>query len=108
MSEVLIARRRKTEPLLDELGRAIAEGREQVAYLWQVMDDASALRRVGELLEVVKASSSKKGRREMPALCEELLVALREPPGQQQVDVLRDGFERLYRLWSGAKSGIMV
>jgi hypothetical protein len=43
----------------------------------------------------------------MPRLCEELLVAARAKPTPQQVDMLQDGFDRLYKLWAAAKSGLL-
>ncbi len=100
-------RRRTTQPLLDDLGRAIVEGKDATAYLWQVPDDAATRTRLQEVLEVIKDRSAKQGRREMPKLCDELLTALRAQPTPQQVDILQDGFDRLYRLWSAAKSGLL-
>jgi hypothetical protein len=43
----------------------------------------------------------------MPKLCDELLTALRAQPTPQQVDILQDGFDRLYKLWAAAKSGLL-
>ena len=100
-------RRRRTEPLLDEMGTAIVSGKDAVAFLWQVPDDADTRRRVVELLERVRVLSTEQGRTEMPKLCGELLVALRAQPTPQQVDLLQDGFDRLYKLWAAAKSGLL-
>jgi hypothetical protein len=100
-------RKRRTEPLLDELGTAIVGGKDAVAFLWQVPDDADTRRRLLELLERIRELSAGQGRREMPKLCDELLVAARAQPTPQQVDLLQDGFDRLYKLWSAAKSGLM-
>lgn len=98
---------RHTPPLLDALGKAIADGKDAATYLWQVPDDASTRTRLGELLERIKREAAAQGRREMPQLCDELLTALRAQPTPQQVDLLQDGFDRLYKLWAAAKSGLM-
>lgn len=100
-------RKRRTEPLLDELGTAIVTGKDAVAFLWQVPDDADTRHRLLELLERIRDLSAGQGRTEMPKLCEELLVAARAQPTPQQVDMLQDGFDRLYKLWAAAKSGLM-
>lgn len=99
--------RRRTEPLLDATGTAIVAGRDAAAFLWQVPDDAATRTRLGELLTQIRDASAGQGRTEMPRLCDELLVALRAAPTPQQVDMLQDGFDRLYKLWAAAKSGLM-
>jgi hypothetical protein len=43
----------------------------------------------------------------MPRLCDELTNWAKASPSPQQVDILQDGFERLYKLWSAAKSGLL-
>lgn len=96
-----------SEPLLDDLGKAIVAGKEAVAYLWNVPDDDATREQVRSLLASIREQSAKKGRREMPRLCDELLEALDASPTPQQVDILQDGFDRLYRLWAAAKSGLM-
>jgi hypothetical protein len=35
------------------------------------------------------------------------IVAARAKPTPQQVDMLQDGFDRLYKLWGAAKSGLL-
>jgi hypothetical protein len=100
-------RKRRTEPLLDELGTAIVSGKDAVAFLWQVPDDADTRQRLLELLDRIRDLSAGQGRTEMPKLCEELTVAARAQPTPQQVDMLQDGFDRLYKLWAAAKSGLM-
>jgi hypothetical protein len=100
-------RRRTPEPLLDDMGRLIVEGKDATAFLWQVPDDQTTRVRLREVLEQVRERSAKQGRREMPKLCDELLVALRAQPTPQQVDILQDGFDRLYKLWAAAKSGLL-
>ena len=99
-------RRRRTEPLLDELGSAIVAGKDAAAFLWQVPDDADTRQRIATLLEQIRDRSKGQGRTEMPKLCDDLLVAARAQPTPQQVDILQDGFDRLYKLWSAAKSGL--
>ncbi|MDH4043133.1 MAG: hypothetical protein OEW06_01640 [Gemmatimonadota bacterium] len=99
--------RRRTEPLLDELGTAIVAGKDAASFLWQVPDDASTRQRLGDLLVQIRDGSAGQGRTEMPKLCEELIVALRAQPTPQQVDLLQDGFDRLYKLWAAAKSGLL-
>ncbi len=99
--------RRSTPPLLDDMGRLIVEGKEATAFLWQVPADEATRTRLREVIEQVRDRSARQGRREMPHLCEELLVALRAQPSPQQVDILQDGFDRLYKLWGAAKSGLL-
>lgn len=97
---------RQSEPLLDALGHAITDGKDAATYLWQVPDDRAGRARLVELLSQIKELSAKQGRVEMPRLCDELLTALEASPSPQQVDLLQDGFDRLYKLWAAAKSGL--
>src|SRR3970282_947436 len=90
---------RRSEPLLDALGKMIRDGKDTASYLWQVPDDAATRSRLEQLLQDIRDQSAKKGRHEMPKLCGELLTALRASPSPQQVDLLQDGFDRLYKLW---------
>jgi hypothetical protein len=92
---------------MDALGKAILEGRDASAYLWQVPDDQATRERMAALLAVIRDESRKKGRQEMPKLCDELLTALKASPSPQQVDLLQDGFDRLYKLWEAAKTGLV-
>jgi len=98
---------RRSEPLLDALGQMIRDGKDSALYLWQVPDDAATRSRLEKLLQDIREQSARKGRREMPRLCDELLVALRASPSPQQVDLLQDGFDRLYKLWEAAKTGLV-
>ena len=95
------------EPLLDELGQLIVEGRDAASYLWQVPDDDSVRGQIVELLVSIKEKGTAEGRHEMPALCDELSIAGRASASPQQVEILQDGFDRLYKLWRAAKSGLM-
>ena len=98
---------RRSQPLLDPLGKAIQEGKDAAAYLWQVPDDQGTRSRLTQVLAEIRDQSVKQGRREMPKLAEELLTALRASPSPQQVDLLQDGFDRLYKLWAAAKTGMV-
>lgn len=98
---------RRSEPLLDALGQMIRDGKDAALFLWQVPDDAGTRSRLEKLLQDIREQSARKGRREMPRLCDELLVALRASPSPQQVDLLQDGFDRLYKLWEAAKTGLV-
>lgn len=100
-------RERRVEPLLEELGTAIVEGRDATDFLWQVPDDGPTRGRLSELIVLIRDRSARKGRQEMPAICEELLTALSASPSPQQVDLLHGGFDRLYKLWAAAKSGLL-
>ncbi len=95
------------EPLLDGLGKAITEGKDAAAYLWQVPDDKDVRIQVVRLLKTISHESMKQGRREMPRICDELLTAAKATPSPQQVDMLQGGFDRLYKLWASAKSGLL-
>jgi hypothetical protein len=99
--------RRRTAPLLDEMGTAIIEGKDAAAFLWQVPDDDATRTKMADLLERIRDGSARQGRTEMPKLCDELLIAVRAQPTPQQVDILQDGFDRLYKLWAAAKSGLL-
>ena len=95
------------QPLLDALGKLCVRGKELADYLWQVPDDAGARSDIVALLNQIAAESVKQGRREMPRICEELATAAKASPSPQQVDLLVNGFDRLYHLWQAAKSGLL-
>ena len=94
-------------PGRDELGDAIISGRDTATYLWQVPNDVESRTSIKSLLEFIRVESAREGRREMPKICAELLTALNASASPQQVDILQDGFDRLYKLWNSAKSGLM-
>lgn len=98
---------RRTQPVLDKLGKLIVEGKDAATYLWQVPDEQGTRSRLKEVLALIKQESQAQGRQEMPKLCEELLIALRATPSSQQVDLLQDGFDRLYKMWQAAKTGLL-
>ncbi len=105
--EGLPPRERRHQPLLDDLGEAIVEGRDAADFLWQLPDDSSTRARLRELIALIRDRSAARGRREMPVICEEMLTALKASPSPQQVDLLHVGFDRLYKLWAAAKSGLL-
>ena len=107
MQDDLPSRERKSQPLLDATGQAILEVKDAASFLWQAPEDESTRLRVIELLEQIKRDSAAKGRREMPHICQEMLTAARAEPSPQSVDILQNGFERLFRLWGAAKSGLL-
>ena len=98
---------RRSTPLLDDLGKAIVEGTDATDFLWQVPEDSATRARLRELITLIRDRSAERGRREMPAICEEMLTALNASPSPQQVDLLHVGFDRLYKLWAAAKSGLL-
>jgi hypothetical protein len=93
-------------PQLDALGKLCVEGKQSADYLWQVPDDAGVRQRILEILELVETQSRGQGRTEMPKVCEELKIAAKASPSPQQVDLLVNGFDRLYHLWEAARSGL--
>lgn len=93
-------------PQLDALGKLCVEGKQSADYLWQVPDDAAVRQRILEILDLVETESRGQGRTEMPKVCEEMKIAARASPSPQQVDLLVNGFDRLYHLWESAKSGL--
>jgi hypothetical protein len=99
--------RRSHPPLLDALGKLCVDGKDLANYLWQVPDDAGVRAQILALLESIAAESTKQGRREMPSICKELTTALAATPSPQQVDLLVNGFDRLYHLWQASKSGLL-
>lgn len=99
--------RRPPVPLLDTLGKLCVEGKEAADYLWQVPDDASVRERIVVILGRIAAESRGQGRREMPKVAEEMIIAARATPSPQQVDLLVNGFDRLYHLWEAARSGMI-
>jgi len=92
---------------IDPLGKAIVEGRDLAAYMWQVPTDVEPRQRMTGVLRTIQAESMKQGRREIPRICDELMRAAKTSPSPQQVDLLQDGFDRLYRLWGLARSGLL-
>ena len=99
-------RHSRPAPQLDALGKLCVEGKQAADYLWQVPDDAAVRARILEILDLVEKESRGQGRTEMPKVCEELKIAARATPSPQQVDLLVNGFDRLYHLWESAKSGL--
>lgn len=97
----------QAEPVLDRLGKAIIEGQQTAEYLWQVPDDRIARARIVEVLQVIETESANRGRQEMPRLCAQLIRAMRASASPQQVDLLQDGFHRLYQMWQAAKTGMV-
>ena len=91
---------------MDRLGELCQAGRESATYLWQVPNDEGVRRKIGEILAEIKVEAAKGGRQEMGRIAGELETALAVSPSPQQVDLLQDGFDRLYRLWAAAKSGL--
>ena len=99
--------RRPRAPLLDALGQLCVDGKQLAEYLWQVPDDAGAREKIVALLDQIAAEGAKQGRKEMPRICAELVTAAKATPSPQQVDLLVNGFDRLYKLWQAAKSGLL-
>jgi len=101
------APRRSRPPLLDALGKLCVDGKAEAEYLWQVPDDAGVREKVRQILEQIGVESAKQGRTEMPRIVAELKTAAQATPSPQQVDLLVNGFDRLYQLWQAAKSGLL-
>jgi hypothetical protein len=99
--------RRSRPPVLDALGKLCVEGKQAADYLWQVPDDASVRAKIDQILTQIIDASTKQGRREMPKVAADLKTALRASPSPQQVDLLVNGFDRLFHLWEAAKSGLL-
>ena len=99
-------RPRRPAPQLDALGKLCVEGKQAADYLWQVPDDAKVRQRIQEIVDLVEKESRGQGRTEMPKGCEDLKIAARASPSPQQVDLLVNGFDRLYHLWEAARSGL--
>lgn len=99
--------RRSRPPLMDALGQLCADGKSATEYLWQVPDDQVVRTKIVTILEQIGIEGAKQGRKEMPRLAEELKIAAQASPSPQQVDRLVDGFDRLYKLWEAAKSGLL-
>lgn len=95
-------------PLLDTCGKAIVAGKDAAGYLWHQPDDADTRAKILQFLTEIKAESLKAGRHEMPSLCDQMLTAANASPSPQQVEILVDGFDRLYKLWGAAKSGLLT
>jgi hypothetical protein len=67
--EGLPPRERSRQPLLDDLGTAIVQGRDATDFLWQVPDDRPTRTRLRELITLIRDRSAARGRREMPQIC---------------------------------------
>jgi len=92
---------------MDALGQLCADGKSATEYLWQVPDDHAVRQKLVAILEQIATEGARQGRKEMPRLAEELKIAAQASPSPQQVDRLVDGFDRLYKLWEAAKSGLL-
>ena len=92
---------------MDPLCQMCADGKQAAEYLWQVPKDAAMRQKILDLLTQIGVESAKQGRHEMPRLVEELKIAAQATPSPQQVELLVDGFDRLYKLWQAAKSGLL-
>lgn len=92
---------------MDALGQLCADGKAAAEYLWQVPDDPAVRQKILAILDRIAAEGKQGGRKEMPRLAEELKIAAQAQPSPQQVDLLVDGFDRLYKLWEAAKSGLL-
>ena len=99
--------RRPSFPLLDRLGELCTSGRDSAAYLWQVPNDTAVRAEISKKLVEIRAECEQQGRREMQRIVGELEIALAASPSPQQVEILQDGFDRLTKLWSAAKSGLL-
>lgn len=92
---------------MDPLGQMCADGKQAAEYLWQVPKDAAMRQKILDLLNQIGVESAKQGRHEMPKVVEELKIAAQASASPQQVELLVDGFDRLYKLWQAAKSGLL-
>lgn len=92
---------------MDALGQMCADGKQAAEYLWQVPKDAAMRQKILDLLNQIGVESAKQGRHEMPKVVEELKIAAQASASPQQVELLVDGFDRLYKLWQAAKSGLL-
>lgn len=101
------APRPSRQPLMDPLGQMCADGKQAAEYLWQVPKDAAMRQKILDLLNQIGVESAKQGRHEMPRVVEELKIAAQASASPQQVELLVDGFDRLYKLWQAAKSGLL-
>jgi hypothetical protein len=88
------------EPLQSATSRAILEGRALVTVLWQNPLDASTRARVKQILSAIKHDYAEQPSPRVRLTCQEMLVALRATPSPQQIDLLENGFNTLYRLWN--------
>jgi hypothetical protein len=95
------------QPLMDELGKRCAEGKQAAQYLWQVPDDVQVRQQIAGILNQIATLAKQQGRHEMGRIVEELSTAAKATPSPQQVDMLVDGFDRLTKLWQAAKSGLL-
>ncbi len=101
------APRRSRPPLLDALGKLCTDGKQAAEYLWQVPDDVAMREKILLILDQIAVESAKQGRKEMPRIAAELKTAAKASPSPQQVDLLVNGFDRLFSLWQATKSGLL-
>jgi hypothetical protein len=92
---------------MDALGQLCVDGKGAAEYLWQVPDDVAVRENILTILDRIASAGASQGRKEMPRLAGELRIAAQAQPSPQQVDLLVDGFDRLYKLWEAAKSGLL-
>ena len=87
-------------PNSNPVGGAILEGRRLVTYLWQSPHDAATRAQLQQVLAVIRYDYTEHAGGKIQDICQEMLLALRATPSPQQVDLLENGFDRIYRIWN--------
>ena len=80
------------------VGRAILEGRRLVTYMWQSPHDEAIRAQLRQVLAVIRYDATQPSGSRIQSISQEMLVALRATPSPQQVDLLENGFDRMYRI----------
>ncbi|MFQ5549730.1 MAG: hypothetical protein ACE5FJ_00660 [Gemmatimonadales bacterium] len=96
----------KRPPLLDAVGRLCKQGKDVADYLFQVPDDEAQRTRLREILDQIQADKSMANRKELPKLVGDLRALLDEPPSMMGAEQLQVGFDRMFKLWAAARSGL--
>lgn len=91
---------------MDRLGELCRDGKESAEYLRRVPHDEEVRGKILNLLTEIRTEAAKQNRSEMGRIAAELGAAAQASASPRQVEILQDGFERLTRLWTAAKSGM--
>ncbi|NIM48152.1 MAG: hypothetical protein GTO22_02635 [Gemmatimonadales bacterium] len=90
----------------DALGKLCKEGRDVASYLFQVPDDEAQWQRLREIVQAILKEARATKRRELPRIAQEMNDALSDKPTAQTAELMQSGFDRMFRLWQAARSGL--
>ena len=96
----------KPRPPMDEVGKLLTAGKDIATYLFQVPDDESQRERLRAILASIETETKGGNHRELPRIASEVAATLSEPPSIPAAEMVQAGFDRMWRLWESARSGL--